>query len=89
NGPVTKNGLYQLHGTSEKPEWVLNSGQMTNFIKNLTSKFSSNFTVPTPASSVSGGCGDISVEINIGGNADASTVDALKKESTGIIGEIK
>ena len=38
NGAVTYTGLAALHGTPSDPEYVLNTSQMYNFVRNMSTK---------------------------------------------------
>jgi polyhydroxyalkanoate synthesis regulator phasin len=92
NGAVTQTGLAMLHGSPSKPEFVLNYSQMVNFIRNMAkSSLASLSSIPNLnlASANASGSGDISLSINIEGNADKSTVSQLKSAGTNILNEIK
>jgi TP901 family phage tail tape measure protein len=83
------NDISNATNTFNQSKYALSSNQMTNFITNLATKFVPNFSVKSANTPATGNYGDINVEINIDGNADASTVNSLKKETGNIAGEIK
>jgi hypothetical protein len=88
NGNVQSTGLYMLHGSPSKPEWVLTNTQLMNLVKNLSSGVNLPSTNGLQVSGT-GSCGDISLNVNIAGNADKETVERLKDVGKGILLDIK
>jgi hypothetical protein len=82
-GLVQKTGMYLLHGSETNPEWVLTNQQMYNMIRSMANNLTSGFN---PGSS---GINDISININIEGNADQNTVNQLKYASNSIMNDLK
>jgi hypothetical protein len=91
NGLVTENGLYMLHGSATKPEWVFTNAQLMNLVTNLSSGINlPNRSQPNIAGAgAGGGYGDISLNINIAGNADKDAISQIKEVGRGILLDIK
>jgi rubrerythrin len=82
-GLVNKTGMYMLHGSKSKPEWVLTNDQMFNFVQGLANNLSS-----APSSSMSGS-NDIMLNINVAGNADKNTIDGIRDAGKLILLDLK
>jgi TP901 family phage tail tape measure protein len=84
-GLVDKTGLYMLHGSKTRPEWILNNDQMFNFVKGLAN----NLTSYAPNNNNGSNLNDINLNINIMGNADNSTVNDIKNAGKSVITDLK
>jgi len=88
-GLVTKNGLYNLHGTTSNPEWVLTNTQMYNLVSKLANNLTMSAVSTAGSTSTNQSVGDISLNVNIEGNADNNTVADIRNVGKVILTDVK